>query len=461
MTSQIGVVRQVSAVCLRIVLVLVIQIIAVFDVVFVIVCGMIAFLSGVRIVVTVEPILGRSARFGEPTEYSGIAHLIVSERDSEQIKASPALHCLARRFLSVTVVIAHTARKGVSCPRVEGAEHRETCVFAIPVGVVFSHESNHFAVIIAEIIIYESQQSGSISKISVVEMVVIECLRVVTCAVSDHCAPAVIACEEIVCLAGSVRQPVHKSVFQFVAALVEQLFLPHLACKHHVKGHLRESFSTPIGVRSERPLVGIALQHLLHLSHIVWVLSAVYIVRNGIIRQHSIEFIVYLQRSSLCHLQLSVRCGILDTVEWQSARGARTTILMGDEALKHVRSGSACAQVLSRNYPSSLHQALRSGILPRHFRLAGHTVSILRHCIKVADVMQYTHNYKLATACERHGHGAIGNVQLAVVGQINTVDIATHAQGKHIYTFHCARKGCSGGVYHLHIRSRKTCGSLI
>ena len=75
--------------------------------------------------------------------------------------------------------------------------------------------------------------------------------------------------------------------------------------------------------------------------------------------------------------------------------------------------------------------------------------------------MQYTHNYKLATACERHGHGAIGNVQLAVVGQINTVDIATHAQGKHIYTFHCARKGCSGGVYHLHIRSRKTCGSLI
>ena len=200
------------------------------------------------VTMAVEPILSSTTCLAQPSEDAGIPHLVVAECHTEQIEATPTLHRLARRLLSVAIAIAHTTGKGVTCPRVEGTEERILRVLVLPVGVILGHLAKHLTIVVTEVIIDQRQQGTRQGEITVMEMMVVEGVGVETGGISHQGTPTVIASEEIVFLSRGIGEPVDHHFLESLAALLEEFFLAHLPRHHHVERHLGQSLSSPIGV---------------------------------------------------------------------------------------------------------------------------------------------------------------------------------------------------------------------
>lgn len=103
-----------------------------------------------------------------------------------------------------------------------------------PIGIIFHYKTQHIAISGTEIVINKSKQRTGIGEVAVMEMMVVECVAVVTGVIAHKCAPAVVAGKEARFLARSICQPVFKRLAQAAAALLKQSLLAHFACECHI-----------------------------------------------------------------------------------------------------------------------------------------------------------------------------------------------------------------------------------
>ena len=201
---------------------------------------------------TVEPVLGyRSCLYGI-TEDGSVIHLLVAEGEGEHEHASPRLHRLARRLLSVAVaLVTHTSCERVSAVRVEGAQPRIMAVVALVACIVHCQLACHGSVLLTKIVIEHTEDGGSIGEVTVVEMVVVEGLGVVRGVEPDECSEAREACEIAVLLARGVAQPIHQGVSEPLLGLEIDGGVACLKSESHVVHHLRQSLASPISVGTE------------------------------------------------------------------------------------------------------------------------------------------------------------------------------------------------------------------
>ena len=155
--------------------------------------------------VAVKPIFSHTFRLRDPSENSCVAHCLVAKRHTEQIHSAPALHRLRRRLLTIAIArVAESSGIGMSRPRRECAQPRKTLVGAVPIGIIFHYKTQHIAISGTEIVINKSKQRTGIGEVAVMEMMVVECVAVVTGVVAHKCAPAVVAGKEARFLARSI-----------------------------------------------------------------------------------------------------------------------------------------------------------------------------------------------------------------------------------------------------------------
>ena len=206
----------------------------------------------------------------------------------------------------------------MACPRVEGAEQGETGVISVPVGIILSQQREHFAVVVAEVIVHQCQQGTGQREVAVVEVMVVVGIGIEAAVVANHSAVAAVAGKEVVVLSGRVGQPVHEGGLQLVTTLFKQFLLSHLTGKHHVQSHLRQTLTAPVGVRAEVACIGITLEHLQHHAFLIGMVGVVILVRHGIVRQHAEKVIVNLKARSFHQFHLSVRRSkMIELRTWQ------------------------------------------------------------------------------------------------------------------------------------------------
>ena len=205
----------------------------------------------------VKPILRRRTRLEGIAHDSGLQHLLVLQRSAEQPYATPALDRFRRRLLTVTVAgISQSSCKRMSAIRIERTEPRFVRR-TLPVGIIACHLPRHQTVVRAEIIIQHAQQRRSIDEIAVMEMVVIEGIRVIRRIHADECTPFRVTRKIEPLFARREGVPVDQHFFQTIFRHTESSGIAHLQRKSHVMRHLRKAFSAPIGISTERTTLGI------------------------------------------------------------------------------------------------------------------------------------------------------------------------------------------------------------
>ena len=304
--------------------------------------------------VPVEPVFSRSARLAHPSKESGVAHGIIAERHTEEEDASPSLHGLRTRLLSIAIAVTHAAGKGVTGPGIKGAEEREPMVATVPVGIILGYEFEHLTIVVTEIIVDHSKQGTGKREIAIMEMVVIEGVAVIARVVAHKATPSVISRKEIRVLTRDIRQPVDQGILELVVAGTEERLVAHLTCKHHVKGHLSEAFTTPVGISTEASCRRIGLNHLQHAVFEERILHTLGIGGSCIPWQHAVEVVVHFKVITGSHLQHAMRSTVGNISKRKRCRGT-IAIVMGQESLHHVFGLTARAQILGPDMPHGLH----------------------------------------------------------------------------------------------------------
>ena len=239
--------------------------------------------------VAVEPVFRRAVRLRHPAEDTRIAHLAVAERKSEQIEPAPALHRLGGGLLAVAVTVPDSAGEGMSRPRVERAEERESPLVTPPVRVVARDEPQHRAELLPEVRVHEAEKRTRIGEVAVVEVVVVEGFGVVARRFADESAPARHIGEVESFLSGRPREPVLELRPQAVVRLLEGRRVARLARRHHRKGHLQQTFAAPVGVATEIAALGVVIEESPEKHGIVGGVGEVVSLRGGPMREHAGE----------------------------------------------------------------------------------------------------------------------------------------------------------------------------
>ena len=219
--------------------------------------------------VAVKPVFGSPSRLRNVAEDRGVAHRVVSERESEEVHSAPSLHRLARRLLSVSVAVAHAAGEGMAGPRVKRAEERKALLRAVPVGIVLGYELQHRAELLGEVAVDHREERACVGEVAVVEVVVVEGVGVVACPLADESAPFRDVREEELFLARIPGKPVLELRAQPVVGLPESLRVAKLARAHHRERHLEESLAAPVGVAAEAAARGVVGKQLLEGRRII------------------------------------------------------------------------------------------------------------------------------------------------------------------------------------------------
>ena len=201
--------------------------------------------------VAVEPVFRRTARLAYVAEDAGVAHIVVSKCEPEEIESAPALHRLARGLLSIARAVADSAGERMARPRIERAKEREALVAAVPVRVVLRDELQHAAEAGLEVFVDKAEERTGPREVAIVEMVVVESVGVVARVLADESAPAGDVGEVELVLARSPREPVLELGAESFARLRERRRVADLARGHHRARHLEKPLPAPVRVAAE------------------------------------------------------------------------------------------------------------------------------------------------------------------------------------------------------------------
>ena len=330
----------------------------------------------------------------------------------------------------------------MSGPRVHHTE--EACpVVAFVVVVVANDKFHHFPIVLFEVVVHQTEHRCCQREVSIVEVVVVIGIAVVAGVIADETVISRIVGEEEIVLTRRVCQPVYQCLLQSVVAGVEQLLVIHLAGKCHIQCHLRQTLTSPVGVTAELTFLCVVRQHRQHLFRVKGIgnttessmsgvgICAFEIMRHRVPRQDARKLIADIQIVSCYQFQLASWSLVHITAKERQV-GNRSvclivrilTIVVGDDALQHIRCGSTSTQVFCRHLPTGC-QRTAAIIVPRNLCIRWFAVSVCGECGQVAVLLQQGYDHKLFCSVVDDFCLTISESHAGASRQIDTIEVSS------------------------------------